>query len=78
MFKCPHPVIAVRVHRRTIDMIEHLDDSVKLEIDEGRYFMIYCVDSDHEEYETIAPATYDRTYTPMDGHVLAAFVTTID
>jgi hypothetical protein len=78
MYICHYSTIAIRVHRRTITMIQALDDSVMLEIDEERYFMIYCIDSDHEEYETIASATYDRTYEPMPEHVYAMTVKKID
>lgn len=78
MEMCKHETIAIRVHRRTISMINALDDSVALEGNEGMYFMIFCVDSDHEEYATIGPEAYDRTYEQMPGHVMAMTVKTID
>lgn len=78
MEMCKHSTIAIRVHRRTISMINALDDSVALEGNEDKYFMIFCVDSDHEEYATIDKAAYDRTYEPMPGHVMAMEVNTID
>lgn len=78
MEMCKHSTIAIRVHRRTISMIQALDDSVALEGNEGKYFMIFCVDSDHEEYSTIGSDIYDRTYEPMPSHVMAMTVNTID
>jgi hypothetical protein len=79
MQPCPHKPIAIRVHRRTIDMIRALDDSVVLEGNEDKFFMIYCADSDHEEYQTIDKETYDRTYEPMPPYVMAmSEVQTID
>jgi hypothetical protein len=78
MYMCKHDTIAIRVHRRTISMIQALDDSVVLEGNEGNYFMIFCVDSDHEEYQTIDKATYDRTYEPLPDYVHAMTVNTID
>lgn len=78
MDMCKYGTIAIRVHRRTIDMIRALDDSVVLEGNEDNYFMIYCADSDHEEYQTIDPATYERTYEEMPAHILAMQVHTID
>lgn len=76
--RCTALPIAIRVHRRTISMIQALDDSVVLEGNEDKYFMIYCPDTDHEEMELIDKETYDRTYEQMDGWVLATFVNTID
>lgn len=78
MKKCPHPVIAIRVHRRTIDMLQALDPSITLEGNEEKCFMIYCADSDHEEYQLIDKETYDRTYEPMPPYVHAMTVNTID
>lgn len=78
MFMCTGKTVAVRVHRRTIDMIRALDDSVVLEGNEGNYFMLYCTDTDHEEYQVIDQITYDRTYEPLPGHVYAMTVNTID
>ena len=78
MYKCLAKTIAIRVHRRTIDMIRALDDSVVLEGNEANYFMLYCAESDHEESETISNETFLRTYEPMPGYVLVMFVNTID
>lgn len=75
---CRYSSIAIRVHRRTIDMIRALDDSVVLEGNEDKIFMIYCADSDHEEYQTIDKATYDRTYEEMPPYVYTMHVTPID
>lgn len=78
MFMCNHKTQAVRVHRRTMSLIELLDDSVTLEGNEDKFFMLYCVDSDHEEYQIIDKDTYDRTYEPMPDHVMYMTVDTID
>lgn len=78
MEMCKHSTIAIRVHRRTISMINALDDSVVLEGNEDKYFMIFCVDSDHEEYAIIGQEPYARTYEPMPDHVMAMEVRTID
>jgi hypothetical protein len=78
MEMCKHSTIAIRVHRRTISMINALDDSVALEGNEDKYFMIFCADSDHEEYAIIDKETYDRTYEEMPGHIMAMTVKTID
>lgn len=79
MDMCTYKPIAIRVHRRTIDMIRALDDSVALEGNEDKIFMIYCADSDHEEYQIIDKETYDRTYEPMPDYVMAmSNVNTID
>lgn len=75
---CNHSTIAVRVHRRTISMIQALDDSVALEGNEDKFFMIFCVDSDHEEYSIIGEEPYARTYEPMPDHVHAMTVKTIN
>lgn len=75
---CHYSSIAIRVHRRTISMINALDDSVVLEGNEDKFFMIFCADSDHEEYQTIDKETYDRTYEPMPPYVMAMQVNTID
>jgi hypothetical protein len=78
MDMCQYSTIAIRVHRRTIDMIRALDSNVTLEGNEDNYFMIYCADSDHEEYQTIDKATYDRTYEAMPPYVYAMTVNMID
>lgn len=77
MYKCPYLPIAIRVHPRTMCLIETIDDSVTLEGNEENFFMIYCANSDHEEYGIITPETYGFTYEKMPDHVLAMFVDTI-
>lgn len=78
MIMCPHLPMAIRVHRRTISMINALDSSVVLEGNEDKFFMIYCHGSDHEEHQIIDSDTYDRTYEPMPDYVHAMNVNTID
>lgn len=80
MQMCPHPASAIRVHRRTIDMIRALEPTVPLSIRgvDTLYFMIYCAGSDHEETEIITSEVYDRTYEAMPDHVHAMNVRTID
>jgi hypothetical protein len=75
---CRYFSIAIRIHRRTISMINALDNSVALEGNEDKYFMIFCADSDHEEYEVIDKDAYDRTYEPMPPYVYSMQVTPID
>ncbi len=75
---CKHMPTAIRITRRTITMIRALDTSVVLEGNEDKFFMIYCHGSDHEEYDVIGKATYDRTYEPLPLHVDAMQVNTID
>lgn len=79
MDMCEFQPIAIRVHRRTLDMITALNGGVTPEIEEKTtFFMIYCAGSDHEETEIISEETYARTYEPMPDHVHAMTVNTID
>ena len=79
MRMCDHPVIAFRVHNRTLDLITALNGGVTPEIEEKpTFFMIYCVGSDHEETDIISEETYNRTYEEMPSHLLTMQVTTID
>lgn len=75
---CRYMSIAIRVHGRTISMIQALDSTVTLEGNEDKYFMIYCADSDHEEYQTIDKETYNRTYEAMPPYVYCMNVVPID
>ena len=75
---CKHATSAIRVHRRTISLINLFDTEVDLEGNEENFFMIYCVDSDHEEYQIIDKDTYARTYEQMPDAVMYMNVNTID
>lgn len=76
--RCTAETAAFRVAPRTLPMIHTLDDSVTLEPMKQTYFMIYCVDTDHEEYQVIDEEVFNRTYGEMPKHVVAMHVTTID
>lgn len=79
MNMCTHQTLAIRVVERTLTMIAALNGGVEPSIERyPTYFMIYCVDSCHEESAIIDESTFNRTYGAMPGHVLSSYVTTID
>lgn len=78
MDMCKFKPLAIRVHRRTINLIQSFDKKIELEGNEDKFFMIYCYGSDHEETEMIDQVTYDRTYEAMPELELVNTVNTID
>lgn len=79
MFTCDHDNLAVLVHRRTIDMIAALA-GVQPSISEEAptFFLIHCMNSDHETTEIIDKESFERTYGEMPGHVYVMSVPKID
>lgn len=79
MDMCAYSALAVRLTPRTLSMITALNDEIEPEIRTyPEYFMIYCVDSDHEERAIIDEETFERTYGKMPDHVVATYVDPID
>lgn len=75
---CQHLPTAIRIRRRTLDMITALNGGVTPEIEKKTtFFLIHCHGSDHEDMEIIDEATYGHTYEPMPVYVDAMRVTKI-
>jgi hypothetical protein len=76
---CKSDVIAIKIHPHTLSMITAVNGGVTPEIEATpTYFMIYCVDTNHEETDIIAEDVFERTYGPMHPNVLATTVKPID